>query len=233
MVEREVEERRTSRRRHRDADRLVHQSLDLARRIGGRGEFDQRADKRDVIDLLQRSLAPAPRRSTAAEHEQRRAIVERGRERAHPIGDPRTRGQRADADLSGDLRPPLRGERRGLLVADVDDLDPLGAAAVVDREQVPAGQREQLRDPVRAQSPRDQPAPMELAVVLHARLAATHLVGLPLARQANTSGRSGGASGGRQRESLHDPLEHRRASDGVNPLEPAFPDPDRRGADAA
>ena len=45
------------------------------------------------------------------------------------------------------------------LVADVDDVDALLAAAVVDREQVAAGQREQLRDPVGGEAAGDQPAP--------------------------------------------------------------------------
>ena len=55
-----------------------------------------------------------------------------------------------------DLRPALGRERRGLLVAHVDDLDPLGPAAVVDREQMAAGEREELRDPVRLQAPGDE-----------------------------------------------------------------------------
>jgi hypothetical protein len=43
-------------------------------------------------------------------------------------------------------------------VANVDEVDALLAAAVVDREQVPAGQREELRHAVRLQAPGDQPA---------------------------------------------------------------------------
>jgi hypothetical protein len=38
----------------------------------------------------------------------------------------------------GDLRPALGGEGGGLLVSGVDQPDALGAAAVVDGEQVPA-----------------------------------------------------------------------------------------------
>jgi len=46
-------------------------------------------------------------------------------------------------------------------MANVDDLDAFFAAAVVDREQVAAGQREQFADAVRAQAPSDQTPAME------------------------------------------------------------------------
>jgi len=42
----------------------------------------------------------------------------------------------------------------------VDDLDPLLAAAVVDREEMPAGEREELADAVRLQAASDQSAAM-------------------------------------------------------------------------
>src|SRR5204862_3311313 len=66
------------------------------------------------------------------------------------------RGERGDARLAGDLRPALGGERRGLLVADVDDVDALLAAAVVDGEQVAAGEREELRRPARLEATGDE-----------------------------------------------------------------------------
>jgi hypothetical protein len=46
-------------------------------------------------------------------------------------------------------------------VADIDDVDALGATAVVDREQVAAGQREQFADAVRAQALCDQTPAMQ------------------------------------------------------------------------
>ena len=46
-------------------------------------------------------------------------------------------------------------------MADVDDVDALRAAAVVDREQVAAGEREQLAHAVGLQAPRDQPAAVQ------------------------------------------------------------------------
>ena len=55
-----------------------------------------------------------------------------------PFVTPGPGRQRAHARLARDLRPALGRERRGRLVAHVDDLDALLTAAVVDREQVPA-----------------------------------------------------------------------------------------------
>jgi len=45
-----------------------------------------------------------------------------------------------------------------LLVTNVDDVDALRPAAVVDREQMAAGEREQLRHAVRLQALRDEMA---------------------------------------------------------------------------
>ena len=129
---------------------------------GRRGELRQRANERDVVDLLERPLPPPELRRASPEHDQRRVVLRRRRDRAHPVGHARPGGQRAHADRPGDLRPALGGERRRLLVADVDQLDSLGAAAVVDREQVAAREREQLLHAVRAQAPGDQPSAVEL-----------------------------------------------------------------------
>ena len=68
----------------------------------------------------------------------------------------RARRQRRDAGTARHLRPALGGERGGLLVAHVDDVDALRPAAVVDREQMPAGQGEELRDAVCPQAPGDE-----------------------------------------------------------------------------
>ena len=46
-------------------------------------------------------------------------------------------------------------------MAHVDEVDPLRAAAVVDREQVAAGEREQLAHAVGLQAARDQPAAVQ------------------------------------------------------------------------
>ena len=48
-------------------------------------------------------------------------------------------------------------------MAGVDDVDPLGLAAVVDREQVAAGEGEEVRDAAGLQRLGDQPAAVDLA----------------------------------------------------------------------
>ena len=135
------------RRRERGRERLVDQLGDLGRRDRGARALGERAHERDVVDLLERALAPAHLRRAAAEHDHRRVVLVRGGDRAHAVGDAGPGGQRADARLARDLRPALGGERGGRLVADVDQVDALGAAAVVEREEVPAREREQLVTP--------------------------------------------------------------------------------------
>src|SRR5206468_3785873 len=60
------------------------------------------------------------------------------------------------------LRPALGGEGRGLLVPHVDDVDALLATAVVDREEVAAGQGEELRDAGGAEPLGDEPTAVGL-----------------------------------------------------------------------
>ena len=111
---------------------------------------------------------PEPQRISGARppstHE-RRAVGLRAGDRAHPVGHPGPGGQRRDARLAGRLREALGREGGGLLVADVDDLDPLLLAAVVDREQVAAGEREQLRDAAVGERPGDQLAAVDGAAL--------------------------------------------------------------------
>ena len=60
-----------------------------------RAELGQRVHERDVVDLLQRALAPAHRRRAPAEHEHRRVVLQRRGHRAHAVGHAGPRGQRA------------------------------------------------------------------------------------------------------------------------------------------
>ena len=67
-----------------------------------------------------------------------------------PVGE--AGGEGADTRLARGLGPTLGGECRGLLVPRVDDRDVLFLASVVDREEVPARKREEMRDAVRLQT---------------------------------------------------------------------------------
>ena len=111
-----------------------------------------------MVDLLQRAGAPAQLRRPPAEHADRRAVRLGAGDRADAVGHPGPGGQRRDADPARRLRESLGGEGGRLLVADVDDLDPLGPAAVVDREKVPAGEREEVADAPRRQRLGDKSA---------------------------------------------------------------------------
>ena len=143
-----------------------------------------------------------------------------------PLVTPGTGGQRAHAGRARDLRPALGRERRRLLVAGVDELDPLLAAAVVDREQVPAGEREQLADPVAPRSAaRDQAPAVQLRLGrLGGHRRRTLTAGRRRARPTSSSS-SGGSQAQRvddraaeddQRQHVepaeHDQDEHDRAS---------------------
>ena len=143
--------------------------------------LDQRRDEGQVVDLLQRARAPAHLRRPAAEHADRRAVRLGAGDRADPVGDAGPGGQRRDPDPAGRLGEALGGEGRGLLVADVDDLDALLLAAVVDREEVPAGEREEVRDAPRLQDLGDDPPP-----VLRPSARSLYLLRRPGASEART-----------------------------------------------
>ena len=165
VIQREVQERGPGGRLEGGRDRLVDQPRDRGRGVGGTGQLGERRDEWHVVDLLERSHPPAARRRTPAQHQHRRAVGLRRRQRAHAVGHARSGSQRADADPARGLRPTLRGEGRRLLVAHVHDVDALLAAAVVDREEVAAGQREELRDARGSQPLRDEPTAVDLLLL--------------------------------------------------------------------
>ncbi len=178
VVQRQIHKARPSVGRARRRECFLHQSRDRRRARSRPCELRQRCHEGHVIDLLQRPLTPAPRRRAAPQHHNRRMIRLRARDGAHPIRHSRSRRQRADPGLARHLRPALRRERRGLLVAHVHDLDPLRSTPVVDGEQMSPRQREQPTDPLRAQPPRQQPPPVErLARLLRGRSALRHRLG--------------------------------------------------------
>ena len=141
-VHREVDERHARRRADGGSQRVVDHRRHRIRRGRGARVARQGCDERHVVDLLQRAHPPAHRGSAPAEDQHRRLVLLRRGHRTHAVGDARAGGQCRDTGDPGHLRPALGRECRGLLVAGVDQTDALGAAAVVDREQVPTRQRE-------------------------------------------------------------------------------------------
>ena len=113
---------------------------------GGRRLRDRRQD-RHVVELLQRPGAPAQLRGPSAEHDQRRPVEPRRRDRRDAVGDARAGGERGDGRAPGQLGVGLGGERRRLLVAGVDDAHALVAGRLVQRPDVPAVEREHHVDP--------------------------------------------------------------------------------------
>jgi hypothetical protein len=97
-----------------------------------------------MVDLLKRAHPPPHLGGAAAERDQRDAVGLGGGDRAHPVGDAAPSGERADAGLARRLGPADRREGSRLLVPGVHDIDPLLLAAVVDGEEMAAGESEQL-----------------------------------------------------------------------------------------
>ncbi len=160
-VERVVDEGRAQRGLHRAVERLGGGARDVGRLLDGLGVLHQRADERQVVDLLERAHPPPHLGRAAAERHHRHAVGLRGGDRADAVGHAGAGGEGADARLAGRLGPADRGEGGGLLVAEVDDVDPLGLAAVVDREEVAAAEGEELADAAALQRLGDQPAAVD------------------------------------------------------------------------
>src|SRR5439155_26245960 len=97
--------------------------------------------------------------------------------------------------LPGSLREALRRPGRRGLVTGVDYLDPLGLAAVVDREQVAAGEAEEVADAARGEGFRNQPAAMARPAGVGGLL---RLLGAPLRRRHFAARLLAGPSTGRQ-----------------------------------
>ena len=99
-VERVVDEGRAGRLGERGSIARRGQRRDRGRLLHRHRRLDQRRDERQVVDLLERARAPAHLRRPPAEHDERRAVLLRARDRAHPVGHPGPGGQRADARRS-------------------------------------------------------------------------------------------------------------------------------------
>ena len=133
------------------ADRLVHDGRDLVRgrRLGG--PLGEPAERRDLVDLLER-LAPEVRALDLADEREHRARVLAGRvdpdREVRAADGPRREARRRSA---GQLAVGLGHERRGALVAGRDDADPDVAERIEQPEERLAGHGERVPDAGRAQ----------------------------------------------------------------------------------
>ena len=145
-----VEEHRATVPGRGEPERLVHRRADPGGFMLGPGALGDGPDQRRVVDLLQAARAPPVVRSAPAQHHHGRAVEVRRGHRAHAVGHP---GPGREHREAGGQREPGGGlgrEHRGLLVPHVHDPHRRVRRdrPVVEREHVPAGQREHGLHPV-------------------------------------------------------------------------------------
>ena len=148
-LERDVEEHRTAVRARRQPEGLVHRSGQPRRVVLGPGPLGDRREQRRMIYLLQAARAPAVVGGTPGQHHHRGAVEPRGGHRADRVRHARSGGDHGQPGRPGQPRGRLRREHRGLLVPHVHQAHRRASAVldhrVVEREHVPAGQREHHR----------------------------------------------------------------------------------------
>ena len=154
----DLEERRARRAGHRLAEghrAHVRHALGV---YDARRELGDRRHDVDVRQVLERAHLVLVERSLAADQQHRALGAERVGDAGDRVGRARAGGDDGAAGPAGHARVAVRGVGRHLLVADVDDLDALVDAAVVDVDDVAAAEREDRVDPLGLQGLGDQVA---------------------------------------------------------------------------
>ncbi len=123
-----------------------------------RGELRDRRHHVDVRQVLQGAHLVLVQGALAADQQERALGAQRVGDAGDGVGRARAGGDDGTAGLAGDARVGVGGVRGDLLVADVDDLDALVDAAVVDVDDVAAAEGVDDVDPLRLQGLRDQVA---------------------------------------------------------------------------
>ena len=144
-LERDIEEHRPAVRAQRQPEGLLHRSRDLRRLVlGERGLGDGREQRR-MVYFLQAARTPAVVRRASGEQHDRRCVEPGGRDRADRVRDARARGHHGQPGRPGQPCGRLGREHCGLLVPHVYQAQRRVGLdrRVVEREDVPAGQREQ------------------------------------------------------------------------------------------
>ncbi len=106
-----------------------------------RREFGDRLHQLDVRKILQRTHLVLAQRALPADEQHRALGAERVGDAGDGVGGAGAGRHDRAAGFSGNARIPVGGVRRDLLVTDVDDLDALIDAAVVDVDDVAAAER--------------------------------------------------------------------------------------------
>jgi hypothetical protein len=120
----------------------------------------------DVVHVLERAHVLQDPRPRAADHDHRDPRALRVGDSRHDVRDAGPRCDGAHAGLACDARVPVGGVPCRLLVPHVDDADAVVETAVVNRLDVPAAEREEVRDPVPRERLGNEPTAMNLR---HAR----------------------------------------------------------------
>ena len=157
-----VHEHRAAVRLGGQPERLVHPGADLRGVVLGPGLLGDGPEQPGMVELLQAAGAPPRVGGPAAEDDHRRAVeVGRG-DGADAVGHPGPRGQHGQPREPGQPGGGLRGEHGGLLVPHVQQPHRRVRVhrRVVEREHVPAGQREHGLHAVRPGRRHGQPAPV-------------------------------------------------------------------------
>lgn len=114
-------------------------------------QLGQGRGHRNLIEFLKRTLPILCERGVAGQKQHRTFGPARGIQRPERVCRTRRRGDHANPDFPGQLRPGDRHEHRGRLVPRMNDLDPGVDACVVQRHDLVARQGKYLRHARRRQ----------------------------------------------------------------------------------
>ena len=143
QIDGNLHEHRSRASRERRPDRGREHLRNLARLGHGPGPLGDGPQQRDLLHLLERAQPAQTQWRGAADQQQR---APRGKALATPVTASVTPGPAVTRSAQ---TPPqagigVGGMGRGLLVTQVDDADALGQAAIVDRQDMTAAEREDV-----------------------------------------------------------------------------------------
>ena len=163
-VARDLEVARPGGAREALARRHRHHVRDALGRWHGRRELGDGGRDVDVGKVLERAHLVLAERPLPTDVEHRALGAERGRDAGHRVGEPGPGRRHHAAEAPGLAGVAVRGVGRDLLVADVDDADPLVDAPVVDVDDVTAAEGEDGVHPLAPEGTGDEvPARYDVA----------------------------------------------------------------------